>query len=275
MGYLSILDYKRLIQQDNLQQIISEDDSIRTDSELAAQEEIISYLTQKYDVDQEFIDTTIFNLSSTYYGGQTLILSASTYSPLTTYSTNDLVALSGSVYYTSGTTTNELPTTASTWSNIGLINSKINTIIPTDRYTNGVVYNVGDQIYWKNKVYTCNLSNSNIFPDDVQLGSQYWGLGVVYTVSATTLPTNLTYYAVGDARSQQMVNYMIDITLYHIHSRVAPRNIPDIRVKRYDDAIKWLKMCLMGDITPNLLLKTPRSGTRIRIGSNPKNQNNY
>ena len=68
---------------------------------------------------------------------------------------------------------------------------------------------------------------------------------------------------------------MIDIALYHIHSRIAPRNIPDLRVKRYDDAKKWLKMCAHGDITPNILLKTPRSGCKIRIGSQTKNTNNY
>jgi hypothetical protein len=72
-----------------------------------------------------------------------------------------------------------------------------------------------------------------------------------------------------------MVGTMIDIALYHIHSRIAPRNIPDLRVKRYDDAKKWLKMCAHGDITPNILLKTPRSGCKIRIGSQTKNTNNY
>lgn len=78
----------------------------------------------------------------------------------------------------------------------------------------------------------------------------------------------------GNDRDPQLVNYICDITLYHLHSRISPRNIPELRVTRYDNAIHWLKMCAMGDATPKLLeYETPK--TALRFGSQPKNVNSY
>lgn len=83
------------------------------------------------------------------------------------------------------------------------------------------------------------------------------------------------YWLFGDNRNQQLVNYMIDIALYHVHSRISPRNIPDLRVKRYDDAIRWLKMAGRGDITADIPLIQPKQGRRIRYGGQIKNINSY
>jgi phage gp36-like protein len=76
------------------------------------------------------------------------------------------------------------------------------------------------------------------------------------------------------SRDTQMVQTITDITLYHIHSRIAPRNIPDLRIKRYDVAIGWLKACAYGDVTPGITEKDT-VGKMIRWGSVPKNNNNY
>jgi hypothetical protein len=276
MSYLVYNDYKRIIQSDNLQQIISADDSIRTDSEMAAQEEIISYLIQKYNTDEEFKSTEVFTLTNSYIAGQTLQLNSGVYNNATQYATNEIISYSGNVYYTTGSTIGNSPiSTGSTWSLLGSQYALYNAIYPEQLYTYGTTYSVGEKVYWKNKIYTCQNQNSTIAPDDAAYGSQYWGSGVSYSIPSGSIITNTLFYALGDARSQQMVQTITDITLYHIHSRIAPRNIPDIRVKRYDDAKKWLKMCYMGDVTPNLMVKTPRSGGRIRIGSNQKNINTY
>lgn len=78
----------------------------------------------------------------------------------------------------------------------------------------------------------------------------------------------------GAARDPQLVSYICDIALFHLHSRISPRNIPELRVTRYDNAIHWLKMCAMGDATPKLLeYETPK--TAVRWGSQPKNTNSY
>ena len=77
------------------------------------------------------------------------------------------------------------------------------------------------------------------------------------------------------ARDQQILSNIIDISLYHLHSRLAPRNIPELRQTRYDNAIMWLKMCANGDVTPAIEKLTPESGMRIRYGGNLKNINMY
>jgi len=79
----------------------------------------------------------------------------------------------------------------------------------------------------------------------------------------------------GAARDPQMVMTIIDLALFHLHSRIAPRNIPELRQGRYDNAIQWLKMCAYGDITPALEKLNPISGMRTRFGGNKKNENSY
>ena len=77
------------------------------------------------------------------------------------------------------------------------------------------------------------------------------------------------------ARDSQILSNTIDISLYHLHSRLAPRNIPELRQTRYDNAIMWLKMCANGEVTPSIERLTPESGNRIRYGGNKKNINTY
>ncbi len=77
----------------------------------------------------------------------------------------------------------------------------------------------------------------------------------------------------GDSRSPLIVMYLLDIALYHMHSRITPRNIPEIRVDRYDSAIAWLKMVSKGDITPDLPRIADEEGEKVvrsRFDSNPK-----
>jgi len=79
----------------------------------------------------------------------------------------------------------------------------------------------------------------------------------------------------GTARDPQLLAYVVDIALFHLHSRIAPRNVPELRQTRYDNAIAWLKMCAFGDVTPKLTPISPAQGNRIRYGGNTKNVNQY
>lgn len=79
---------------------------------------------------------------------------------------------------------------------------------------------------------------------------------------------------VGTARNPRIVLLMVDLVLYHCHSRVAPRNIPEIREIRYEQAIKWLESVMKGFILPSLpMLEDEVNGGSLsenRLGSNPK-----
>lgn len=340
MAYLRLKDYNQQIQADNLTAILTGQDSVRTISELSAQAEMISYLTQKYQADQEFTDTLAFSVATKYYAKSRIELDATAWSNATAYVIGDTVSLGGYVYISIQNGTNKDPVTQTTyWKKIGVQYSLwyIPTPYPEFDYTS--VYRVGDLVWWKNKVYKClqataipdhevtlqfgdyaSVPLSNVFPDDIVEGIAAWGVGVAYSVTGLTvglLPSDFTawssitayvvgdkisylgiiYSAVanntnvlptsdfkkwepvswlaGDNRSAQMVQYMIDVCLYHIHSRIAPRNIPQLRVDRRDEAVKWLKMAGDGSITASLPIKQPKQGGRIRYGGNVKNANSY
>lgn len=79
----------------------------------------------------------------------------------------------------------------------------------------------------------------------------------------------------GDNRNPQLVEQNVHIAIYKLSTRISPRNIPDIWVKNYDDAIAWLKKCAKGDVTLDAPLKQPDQGRRIRWGGHPKSTNSY
>ena len=60
------------------------------------------------------------------------------------------------------------------------------------------------------------------------------------------------FEAEGEARNALLVMYMVDITLYHLHSNISPENVPELRGIRYEAAINWLKAVAKGSISPNL-----------------------
>jgi phage gp36-like protein len=86
-----------------------------------------------------------------------------------------------------------------------------------------------------------------------------------------------------DQRNRQVVMYLVDMALYHLHSRQNPRNVPQIRQDRYDHAISWLKMARKGELSVGLpeLPDTnadgsPNTDTILpRGGSLPKQRNTY
>lgn len=292
MAYLIPIDYLVNIQDVNIQQIINNDESIRTRAQLAGESEAKSYLVQKYDTIREFQDINPFSYNTIYYAFNRFYLNASAYNTASTYNIKALTLYNGEVYScnTNATTGAFNPTK---WDKLGAQYAIFNVKAPHNEFDYGALYNIGDQVIWKNKVYQCkvqtavldhdtslqyreikNLPLPNVAPDDPISGVQYWGVGTSYSVT-NTIPTNTTYFATGDNRDQQMVLYLCDVVLYHLHTRIAPRNIPDLRVKRYDDAIAWLRMCAEGNVTPNLPLLKPQQGNRIRFGGYIRQINSY
>ena len=73
--------------------------------------------------------------------------------------------------------------------------------------------------------------------------------------------TDTNFFIVQDDRNQKLVQVVIDVFLYHLHTRLNPRNIPAHRKIRYDgdgdidkamSATKWCLMVQKGTITPAL-----------------------
>jgi len=183
--------------------------------------------------------------------------------------------------------------------------------VPVFDFANGI-YKEGDEVFWNNHIYTCikptllpdhqsrlqvheieYLPYGNVFPDDPLNGSQWWGAGIPYVVPAGTLITDTTYWIAGDNRDQQMVQKLVDMTLFHLLSSIAPRNIPELRRNRYmgDEkdqvrqtgeviypvysALGWLQACARGAVMPALPVLQPPRGNRIRYGGTVRNVNSY
>lgn len=312
-SYLFIGDYNKQIQEENLNQIIGNKESVLESIQLAAVAECVSYLKQKYDTTKEFKPTTQHDKTLIYLAGQTVYLNAPSYSATSTYAVGVQVLQAGNIYQCSTAITVAEVFNLAHWTLLGPQYTIYYSITPNPVFNYKTVYAVDDIIFWKDKVYTCKIATSilshdallqigqavdtpivNIFPDDPKNGLQYWGIGVAYSVPATTAITNTTYWTLGDARDQKLLMICIDIALYHAHSRISARNIPESRIIRYmgnpEDrevrgqrvlyptycALGWLQAAAIGhDITPELPMLQPAQGKRIRYGGNVKLVNSY
>lgn len=264
-------DYGKQIQQDNLLQVIESNYQYLYDAEQTAQAEMIGYLVQRYITSDVFTDTTVFSNSATYQAKNLIYLDATAFSAATVYLTGQLVLQSGRVYSSiAGSSAHAF--NASEWTDLGAQYSYFHVKLPFTEYSRETTYSIGDQTWYKNKTYTALVASKGILPTE---STAFWGTGTDYTVSGV-LPTDTTKWTAGDNRNQQIITYLIDITLYHLHSRINPRNVPDLRMRRYDgnqqvgmptsSAIGWLKAVASGDITADLPNIDPQQGVSITWG---------
>lgn len=100
-----------------------------------------------------------------------------------------------------------------------------------------------------------------VFPDH-QSGSSYTTGQTVWYTSGDTysyqlyVPTGTTgaipttaYWTVSNPRSPTIVDWMVTISLYRLHERLAPSNIPKHRKESYDEVMRILKMIQDGKLS--------------------------
>lgn len=267
---LTNFDYLKQIQTDNLLQILEDNYQNLYNAEQAGQAEMISYLEQRYIKSQIFTDTTAFSISAVYKAKNLVYLDATAFSAVAVYLTGDLVLQAGSVYHSiAGSAAHAF--NASEWDLLGPQNSYFYVALPEAEWSSATTYSINDEVWYQDSVYTCAVANTGVTPNS---STAIWGTGVPYTVTGD-LPTDDTIWTAGDNRNQQIVMYLIDITLYHLHSRINPRNVPDLRKERYDGngpnqtggAVGWMKKVASGDVTADLPNITPQQGMSIRYGN--------
>jgi len=269
-------DYLKVIQADNLLQIIESNQQIKLDVEQAAQAEMKSYLAQRYLLNEIFTDTKTFDITATYNGKQLVEWTADTYDVTATYVTDDYVVYNGYIYKSiAGNAPHAF--NANEWTQITADKSFYYVTLPYGEFSLSNNYVAGDKAYYNNYEYTCLKDCKNIPPTN----DSFWSKGSAYTLTSA-YPDDDTKWTLGDNRNQQIILYLLDITLYHLHSRINPRNIPDLRKERYDGnnatqnggAIAWLKRVASGDITADLPQIMPQQGMSIRYGSSTAKQTN-
>lgn len=270
-------DYSRAIQSDNLLQVIESVESNRLEVEQSAQSEMISYLSQRYLVDKVFTDTTSFAIGTTYYGTNLVEYSENAYDATATYLTGDRVSYNGNIYSSIAGNTAEAFNIAK-WTLITENESLYYAKTPNAEWSYLTNYVTGDVVWYNDVVYTAIGDNVGVLPTETGT----WTAGATYSFSGA-YPDDATKWTKGDNRNQLIVMYLIDITLYHLHARINPRNTPELRAIRYDGnnalqtggAIGWLKKVADGMITADLPQIYALQGNRIRYGSVTKNTNNY
>ncbi len=272
MAYLYLRDYTKIVQQKYLDQVLNNDDSIRTSMQPVVEQELRSYLVQRYDIDFEFRDLSVYSKSATYEYGERVYLDGNTYAPATAYVVDNIVLYQSKVYICIQAGTGQTPSTATAyWTLLGNQYDIYSVVLPTDTtvFDYDTKYSVGDEVWYKDKIYTALLNTDKLFPDDETQGAIYWGTGTAYSVTGF-LPSNTTYFEAKDTRNPQFVMYMVDMVLFHLDTRLNPNQIPELRAMRYENAIAWLKSINTGKITLNLPVPTPESGNSIVWGSDPK-----
>lgn len=292
MPYLIQSDYYSQIQIQNLLQIIGSNPLLLSSAAAKAQEQCEEKLIQKYDLSLELTDTTVWSYSLTYNAWSRFYLDAIAYNPANTYGLTALILQAGNVYICSTAITIPEAFNSTHWTLLGAQNQLFYAQYPQPVFNNKSFYKVGDHVYWKGKTHIAliatqvpdsllqygeysNVPLKNVFPDDPVSGTNFWGVGSPYLIPSGTLPTNTTYYTQGDNRSQRLLEIMIDITLYKIHGRISPMNIPILRVNNYHLALEWLKDAYGGESNVKLPIIQPVQGTRTRYGGNIKIQNHY
>lgn len=69
--------------------------------------------------------------------------------------------------------------------------------------------------------------------------------------------------------------YLCDIILYHLHTRISPDNIPELRKDRYQNARDWLEKAADGFTSPILPTKEDSATMPIRYGSSSPKTDQY
>lgn len=313
MGYLIESDYLPQIQVGNKAAMIQNNPLTQAKAEASALAEAISFLSQKYDCSTEFSDTAIWKRSNAYNAFDRVYLNAAVWVASANYAQYDLILFTDNYVYQCLTANSDGTFTPGNWVKLGPQYTIYYAKYPKPLFDLAKgCYKIGDQVYWKGKVYTNlvptviydhdtalqfrlqqNLPYGNVFPDDPVSGLINWGVGTAYSVPANTEIANTTYWVLGDNRDQNMVRKLAIMTIYHLSPNISIQNLPKNYVEQYKgtveeiqpgvqgtvypvySALGWLQACARGEITPGLPLLQPPKGKRIRSGGPIKNINSY
>ena len=207
MSFLRARDYLPQIQPSILNQLTKGDLLVQADAEENAQEEISSYLRQRFDITTAFANTVVFDPDVAYNAGQLVELNYATWINQD-YKKGALVSYTdGNAYLcVNNTVNNDLPTVENCWTKVGVNYGLYYIPNPYPEFDINRNYSIGEIVYWKNNVYKCLIPSSvynqsariqfqtqqnvpllNVFPDDAVNGSVYWGNGIAYQI-ASLLP---------------------------------------------------------------------------------------
>lgn len=216
-------------------------------------------------IDPRPLSTYVTEQDALYFAN----LPVAEYSQNTTYQKGNLVWFEDNIYQAKQNVQGKTPATSQ--------NLELRFGVPSAQEYLG--YYTVDFDTQPNPLPTVNSNNWILYNGPVSS----WFTGTTYYFSGVNPTQNTTYWTKGDNRNPQIVLNLIDILLYHLHSRINPNQIPMLRNIRYDGAspaqlggsIGWLKNVQRGKVSLNLPEIVQTQGLAIRFGSTPKNNNSF
>jgi len=148
----------------------------------------------------------------------------------------------------------------------------------------GRFYQIGERVAYQSWIYEAAVADATLEQIESDTAHAYWYqikengyLADCKVAGSGVYPdANKTKWSMDGLRNVWLTQAVVDITMYHLFSRVMPRQVTELRVKRYDDTIRQLKQAAAGTLTLTLPLKTgvvaPKS---IKVISNDPKQNWY
>lgn len=288
MRYLHNSDYGVSIQDAQLAQIVQNDQRKLLRAEKIAQEEIAFYLTQRWDTSYEFTNTGAWSYGLTYSPHDRVIIDYADFIANHTYNRGDCVIYNGEGWCLTGSEFYENSEfVSSSWTSLGKQYTYYYVGYPAPLFNYLNNYNIGDKVWWKGWTYNCeigtqflsdtqalqyqtvsNLPYKNVFPDNQYANNnqQYWSINATWSMPAGTFPSDSRWIE-DDNRCQQIVQWYMDMVIYHLHKTIAPKNIPENRIISYKSACSALKTVAEGDSVLAALLRQPSKGNMIVWGS--------
>lgn len=301
--YIVKNDYLTVIQYDNFfQQVLGGAGDIqRFTAEAWAISVVESKLAQKFDLGFEITDTLPFDNSKTYYAGDRCTIDFSAWVSGRSYAIGDCVILNEIGYYCTYANNNTV-FDPNNWNAIGNQYDiyyiqfpypifSLNPQLSRGTYTAGV-YKIGDHTIWENKIYRCkqptlgmshagyiqyqqtsDIPAPNIFPNAEN--NWQWEFVEDFNIEQEPPYRGSNIWTYGDNRDVMLVQAILDLSIWRLHSRISPNNIPELREKAKNSAFEWLNACNAGKINVNIQLLQPLQGSSLSWGSSPKLINKY
>lgn len=273
-------DLSKVTKSDSLQELITEYRNEWLDSEQVAQAEMISKLTQRYNMTKVFTNTTVWDSLLVYKAKNLIEYTAAEFNETTAYVVANRVLYNGKIYACTVNSTGFLPTNKTYWTYLVDDKTLYFGLTPNTEFNIETTYAIGNVVFYNDVNYTALKPSKGILPGS---NTSVWGSGVAYSIPANTLPTNTAYWTLGDNRNPLLIRFLLDMTRYHFERSIPARNVSDLIKEAYNGnganelggAIGWLKRVAAGTDNADLPKIIPTQGLSIQYGDSSTDTRPY
>lgn len=123
--------------------------------------------------------------------------------------------------------------------------------------------------------YYSDFPHNNVFPDDPNSGANYWKDLGAYEIKDEFPSVNSEVWTLGDNRNSLVVKCIVDLSLWLLHDRITPGNVPKKREDNKNASFAWLRDIQRGNINLDIQIMQPIQNETFDGGSKVKQRNGY